>query len=285
MACPIPDCAESGAMSTTSPKGATASNKERIPLDEIPSSFVMNINGLDSLMSLYNYWAYESNETSPILSKFLRENTYEFATFGKANNAEQDVQMMTTQELRSTVSQITQENIRQASSWMTKLSEQQLNWRPNPGIWSISEILAHLNSYARYYHPAILAKIQKTRFRTPKEEFLSSPLGRSAWKSMQLGRANNVKRKFKAPKGHNPTVDPRLVSGSDVQDFLSSQQELLEIVEKSMTVNIRKVKVPISISKIVRLRLGDAMLFITYHNERHMQQILNLKTNKNFPHK
>lgn len=102
---------------------------------------------------------------------------------------------------------------------------------------------------------------------------------------MQLGRASNVKRKFKAPKGHNPSIEARLVSGTDVQDFLASQQELLEIVEKSATVNVRKVKVPISISKIVRLRLGDALLFITYHNERHLQQMLNLKTHKNFPPK
>lgn len=236
-------------------------------------------------MSLYNYQAHESNESSPILSTFLYEIRDEFATFDAANNAEQDVQMMTTQQLRSTISEITQENIRQASGWMTKLSEQQLSWRPNPGIWSISEILAHVNSYARYYHPAILGKIQKTRFVRPKDEFLSSPLGRSAWKSMQLGRANNVRRKFKAPKGHNPSVEARLVSGTDVQDFLAAQQELLEIVDKSAAVNIRKVKVPISISKIVRLRLGDALLFITYHNQRHMQQILNLKTHKNFPNK
>lgn len=168
---------------------------------------------------------------------------------------------------------------------MTKLSEKQLNWRPNPGIWSISEILAHLNSYARYYHPTILNKISTTRFTNAKEDFISSPLGRSAWKSMKLGRANNVKRKFKAPKGHNPSLDATIISGTDVNDFINNQNQLLEIVEKSATVNARRVKIPISISKIVRLRLGDAMLFITYHNERHMQQILNLKTHKNFPNK
>jgi len=193
--------------------------------------------------------------------------------------------MMTTVELRTTLSDITSNNIQQATSWMNKLSEKQLNWRPNPGIWSIAEVLAHLNSYARYYHPTIQRKIESTRFRNVKEDFMSSPLGKSAWKSMKLGRLNNVKRKFKAPKGHNPTIDIDLVKGTEVQDFIEQQNELMQIIESSAEVNVRKVKIPISISKIVRLRLGDALLFITYHNERHMQQILNLKTHKNFPKK
>lgn len=191
--------------------------------------------------------------------------------------------MMTTLELRTTLSEITTNNIQQATSWMSKLTEKQLNWRPNPGIWSIAEVLAHLNSYSRYYHPTIQKKIESTRFRTEKENFLSSPLGRSAWKSMKLGRLNNVKRKFKAPKGHNPSIDPELVQGTELTDFLAQQEELLAIIESSSEVNARKVKIPISISKIVRLRLGDALLFIVYHNERHMQQILNLKKHKNFP--
>lgn len=191
--------------------------------------------------------------------------------------------MMTTLELRTTVSEITTFNIQQATSWMTKLTEKQLNWRPNPGIWSIAEVLAHLNSYARYYHPTIQRKIEITRFRQAKDDFMSSPLGRSAWKSMKLGRLNNVKRKFKAPKGHNPSIDSELVQGTELQDFLEQQEKLLQIIASSAEVNLRKVKIPISISKIVRLRLGDALLFIVYHNERHMQQILNLKKHQNFP--
>ena len=51
----------------------------------------------------------------------------------------------------------------------------------------------------------------------------------------------------------------------------------------SEKVNIRKVKIPISISKIIRLRLGDALLFVVYHNERHVQQALNVLNNPNFP--
>lgn len=192
---------------------------------------------------------------------------------------------MTTKELIQTVNDITRNNLETIQKKVSKLSENQLTWIPNPGVWSVQQVLAHLIEYGNYYHPTILKKIENTRFTSTKEAFVSSPMGRSAWKSMKLGNARNVKRKFKAPKGYNPTFDKEIIRGNEVEEFLRQQNELFTIFEKAQTVNLRRVKVPISISKIIRLRLGDALLFIVYHNERHVQQILNLCNNPNFPKK
>lgn len=180
---------------------------------------------------------------------------------------------------------ITQENIDSVAKATKKLSENQLTWRPNPGVWSIQEILGHLNSYSEYYHPVFLSKMESTRFNNTKETFISSPLGRSAWKSMKLGKQKNIKRKFNAPKNYNPSIHPELLKGNEVESFLKDQEDLKEIIEKAKTVNLKKVKVPISISKIVRLRLGDALKFVIYHNERHVEQLKKLRANVNFPKK
>lgn len=192
---------------------------------------------------------------------------------------------MTTADLIQILTNITQENTDNVKKFTAKLSDDQMKWRPNPGIWSVGEVLAHLNEYASYYHPTIQSKIKTTRFTSTKEEFMSSPLGRSAWKSMKLGKAKNVKRKFRAPKGQNPTLHPELVKGTEIDDFLGHQADMLALIEDAQTVNLRRVKIPISISKIVRLRLGDALLFVVYHNQRHVQQLINLVTHKNFPKK
>src|SRR5690554_7675228 len=93
---------------------------------------------------------------------------------------------------------------------------------------------------------------------------------------MQLGRLNNVKRKFRAPRNLNPTLNPELIDHSAVINFIKHQEELITILEQAENVNLKKVKVPISISKIVRLRLGDALMFVIYHNERHIQQVKNI---------
>ncbi len=192
---------------------------------------------------------------------------------------------MTTKELIQIVTTITQENIDVINKSVKKMSEKQLNWIPNPGVWSVAQVLAHLNEYGRYYHPTFKKKIENTRFTSTKEGFVSSPLGRSAWKSMKLGNAKNVKRKFRAQKGYNPAIDTGLMKGNEFETFIDQQHNLLDIIKLAENVNLRRVKIPISISKIVRLRLGDALLFVTYHNQRHVQQILNLRNSPNFPKK
>src|SRR6218665_3922422 len=133
---------------------------------------------------------------------------------------------MTTQWVLQELRTVTERNLQQIKKRMSGLSEQQLRWKPSEGSWNILEIAAHLNEYARFYHTTFSDRMDKTRFRIPKDNFVSSPLGRSAWVSMKLGNAKNVKRKFNAPKQYNPTYTPELVREDGVQALISSQQEL-----------------------------------------------------------
>ena len=190
---------------------------------------------------------------------------------------------MTSTELIQELRKITQQNLDNLKSRFNQLNDEQLKWRPIETSWNITEIFAHLNQYANYYHSTFKSKIAKTKFNTPTENFISSPLGRSAWKSMKLGNANNVKRKFKTQRAYNPKLDFSLVSKNDLSLLETNLVELQNIIESSEKVNIRRVKIPISISKIIRLRLGDALLFVVYHNQRHMQQALNVVAHPNFP--
>lgn len=192
---------------------------------------------------------------------------------------------MTTEWLFDEVAEITERNIQLLKQKFIPLSDAQKSWKPSQDAWSINEIFAHLNEYDKYYLNEIEQKVASTRFREPKEVFVSSPLGRSAWQSMKLGNAKNVKRKFRAPANYNPTVRTEIVSGHDADTFLEGQQRFLRLLADVTKINIRKAKVKISISRLVRLRMGDALLFITYHTQRHMQQAINLMKQANFPKK
>jgi len=192
---------------------------------------------------------------------------------------------MTTKQLIEDVRLITMNNLELIRKKISFLNEDQKSWKINQSSWNINEIFAHMNDYAKFYHSTILERIEKTRFREPNLIFMSSPLGRSAWKSMKLGNAKNVKRKFKSPRANNPSLDISLLTGNEVSDFEKGQVELLSIIEKATTVNLRKVKVPISISKLIRFRLGDALMFVIFHNERHIQQVINVMEHPKFPKK
>jgi hypothetical protein len=190
---------------------------------------------------------------------------------------------MTSKELITELRTITERNLELLRQRFINLTDEQKSWKKDANSWSITEIFAHLNAYANYYHPVFIKRIETTRYLEPKDIFISSPLGKSAWKSMKLGNAKNVKRRMKSPKSFNPTIESTLISGTDIEFFEKDQLQLLNILTKAEEVNLRKVKVPISISKIIRLRLGDALQFVIYHNERHLQQALNIFENKSFP--
>lgn len=180
---------------------------------------------------------------------------------------------------------ITLANKHFAQKKLIHLNETQKSWRPTLESWNLLEVFAHLNAYASFYNKTFQNRITKTKFTRTKEQFVSSPLGRSAWKSMKLGRAKNIKRKFKSPKNHNPTLDLSLLKGDEVNEFIENQEAMLGLLDLSETVNLKRVKIPISISRIVRLRLGDALMFVIYHNERHIQQAMNIMAHPKFPKK
>lgn len=192
---------------------------------------------------------------------------------------------MTATELFNETEKITQQNAEIIKKKFKHLSDVQYTWKPNESTWNIQEIFAHLNEYANFYHRVILKKLSSTRFVQPKENFTSSHLGKSYWSSMKLGNAKNIKRKFNAPKSYDPIFTPSLITGDEINRFIKLQDDFKKVLDQSKTVNIRKVKIINSMSKIIKLRLGDVLLFLVYHNERHIQQALNLKNHPKFPKK
>lgn len=183
------------------------------------------------------------------------------------------------------LTKLSEEHIKRIQSKFKHLSENQKKWRPNEHSWNLLEIFSHLNEFAKYYHPVFEDKIVNTKFQEAKAPFLSSPLGKSAWKSMKLGNARNVKRKFKAQKNYNPTTNPDLLSEDAIEKFLENQNRFINILERAKNINLRRSKVPISLSRIVRLRMGDALMYVAYHEDRHVEQAFKIFKHPNFPKK
>lgn len=190
---------------------------------------------------------------------------------------------MTTEALFNELEGITKKNIHYLENNVTSFSANQLNWKPRQDVWNIKEIIAHLLEFANFYNSAFSKKIDTTIYQEPKETFVSSPLGKSMWKSMKLGNAKNIKRKIKSPKLYNPLIVPSIVTENVITDFLDSQRDLLGIIERAKTINVRKAKIRLATSNVIKFRIGDALLYVIYHNERHIQQVINLTTNSQFP--
>ena len=71
-----------------------------------------------------------------------------------------------------------------------------------------------------------------------------------------------------------------LESHAVISEFIDQQEKLLQLLEAAAKVDLNKVRIPISISKLIKLRLGDTFNFTVAHQNRHVlqaQRALNVK--------
>lgn len=176
---------------------------------------------------------------------------------------------ITTKELIADLIEKTRVNINKAESFRG-LSEEVLNYRENTDKWSILECIEHLNIYGDFYNPAIKKSIEKTSTR-PTETFKSGLIGNYF---VNLISPKDKLNKMKTLKENNP-LGSQLNKGV-IDRFINQQKECLDLIEKSKNVNLTKTKTAISITKMLKMRLGDTFRFITAHNERHLLQAENV---------
>jgi hypothetical protein len=142
--------------------------------------------------------------------------------------------------------------------------------QPAENKWSAAQCLEHLNSYGRYYLPQIEYAIQaaKQKGYGGTDEFKAGMLGNYFYQ-MMLPKEGKSK-KMKAPKPHRPS--PNLDAYKVVGEFIDQQERLLGLLEKARKINLEKARVPISIAKFIKLKLGDVFMFLVAHNYRHVLQ-------------
>jgi hypothetical protein len=143
---------------------------------------------------------------------------------------------------------------------------------PAENKWSAAQVIAHLNSYGRYYLPAIESGMSKNY--PAAENFKAGWLGDYFTKVMKPGT-----KKMQSPKDHRPK--PVMQSKPEIDEFLKQQQLLLELLEKAKQTNIGKIRIPISLAKFVKLKLGDTFRFLIVHQQRHFVQIKNILSHEN----
>ncbi|MCE7064785.1 DinB family protein [Dyadobacter sp. CY326] len=141
-----------------------------------------------------------------------------------------------------------------------------LNRPSETGGWSIAQCLDHLNSYGDFYLPHIENKLSVAPD-SAQNTFSSSWIGAYFTNMMD---PQTGKKKYKAMKGHIPAS--KLNAEQVVAEFIRQQEELLSRLRQARTKDLNAIKIPTSITKLIKLNLGDVFQFLIAHNERHMQQ-------------
>lgn len=141
-----------------------------------------------------------------------------------------------------------------------------LNKRSSPESWSTLECFEHLNLYGYFYLPEIEKRIQSAKT-IPSSIFKSGILGNYFAKMMLLKEKLNKMKTFSSMNPINTSLDKNVL-----YTFIAQQKKTLELLERARNVNWNQVKTSISISKFIKLKLGDTFRVVIYHNYRHIVQ-------------
>ncbi|MCT4560749.1 MAG: DinB family protein [Crocinitomicaceae bacterium] len=147
-----------------------------------------------------------------------------------------------------------------------KLSDQALNKRPRAEAWSILECVEHLNRYGAFYLPAIEQSLQKAKT-DDLRSFRSGLLGGYFAKSMLPKEKLNKMKTFKEMNPIHSKLNQEVL-----QTFVHQQERMLTLLQEARKVDLTKTKTPISISRLLKFRLGDTFHFVINHNWRHLEQ-------------
>lgn len=169
------------------------------------------------------------------------------------------------QELR----QISGSNLKDVQDFK-KLSTDQLNLRESDDSWSILECIEHLNRYGDFYIPEMEKQLKKHVHFAKAEKFKTGFIGNYFARTMLPGS-----KKIKTFKSMNPIGSE--LTATVLDKFIQQQEKLLELLETASKSDLNKIKTSISISKLIRLKLGDTLRVVIYHNQRHVGQAKRIK--------
>ncbi len=165
------------------------------------------------------------------------------------------------------LTRLTKQLLLEAELFQT-LPLEQLNWRETPASWSILECLEHLNRYGHFYLSEIETRMQQSKhLATVEYVFKSGWLGNYFANLMQSTKKISKMKTFSSMNPIGSTLDYRVLA-----EFIGQQQNLLHLLEKAQHVHLTNTRTAISLSRLVRLRLGDTFRFVIYHNQRHVNQ-------------
>ncbi len=151
------------------------------------------------------------------------------------------------------------------------LTDAQLRWKPAPNQWSIIECLQHLNLAEQFYIRQIQHHVERIGLvqTEPTDQVLESDRAGRAFRWIVDPQTT---MKFPAPGIIRPRQATDLDVASVLTQFETLQTLLLELLDKAVYLDWNRQKIPSLFGAWLKLRLGDAVLMLVAHTERHLNQ-------------
>jgi hypothetical protein len=165
---------------------------------------------------------------------------------------------------------------RRARQLMDGLSEQQSNWRPAGGGWSIAQCYDHVGLTNETYLKALRAAIGKAR---PGH----IPFHAGGWPSRLFLNSLEppIKFKVRAPKKIVPAS--AFTASEALQRLLASNQATRQFATETASLNLCAVRFKNPFVPGLKFTVATGLLIIPAHGRRHLWQVENIRRRSDFP--
>jgi len=164
-----------------------------------------------------------------------------------------------------------------ARKLVEQLSEEQLNWQPAPGSWSVGQCLEHLCITNEAYLPAIVAAL-RDKPDAPVEQIVPGWFG--GWFIRNFVEPSPQSKRAAAPAKIRPTARV----GLNVLDrFLSGNQACRKLIGDARNKDVNRARFWNPFVKGIRFTVGTGLEIIAAHERRHLLQAQRVRQASNFP--
>jgi hypothetical protein len=169
-------------------------------------------------------------------------------------------------------------NDRAARKLVAELTEEQLNWQPAPGCWSVGQCLEHLCITNEAYLPPMSVAVNG-KPDSPVEQITPGWFGR--WFIRTFIEPSPVTKRAPAPAKIRPTAH---VGASVLERFLAGNESCRELMVRARAKNLNRIRFWNPLIPGIRFTVGTGLQIIVGHERRHLLQAERVLHSPNFPH-
>lgn len=166
---------------------------------------------------------------------------------------------------------------RRAQGIAGTLSPEQLNWRPQPGAWSVGQCLDHLYATNRAYLPPMSAAL-KGRHAATVDEIRPGWFARWFIRTYIEPRPGGTRAP--APKKIRPAQQ---APSGILTTFLESNQRVRDLIAQAGGYDVNAIRFENPFIPLLRFTVGAGLEIISKHQSRHLLQAERVIQSDGFP--
>jgi len=178
--------------------------------------------------------------------------------------------------LEEVVSQF-QEITNEVKADFGKLASEQLNWKPGADSWSVGQCLDHLIKSNEEFFPELDQLAAGTRRNSLWQNW--SPLSGIAGAFL----VNSLKKDGQKVKTNQKMTPPSDIPNDIVERFELHQQEFIQKIRKTESVDWNRVVLTSPFVKIMTYKMSVGLVALIEHEKRHIRQARRVMETEGFP--